>query len=359
MVVEQLWQPVPGGSGTYVVELARALRDRPDVALRGIAARHAGPPPDAPDLGPLTRRSALPRRLLYPAWQYLGVPRAEHVLPELDVCHATTWAVPPTRRPLVVTVHDVAFLDRPDHFTAHGLTFFHRALAQVVRRADAVIVPSEATARRCAEVGLGADRVHVVPHGAPSVPDADPADDAPARLGVRRPYVMWAGTVEPRKNLPNVVAAYTELARDPDAPDLVLVGPSGWGELPEIPPHLRGRVHVTGRVDVTDLHALYAGAEAFVFPSWDEGFGLPVLEAMAHGTPVVTSRGTACEEVLGGGGLVADPGDPGEIARALATVLGTGRDAIAARARARAATFTWQRAADLTVEAYRAAARNG
>ena len=352
LVVEQLWQPVPGGSGTYIRELAAALSRRHDVRPAGLAAGHRAPPPADWRLDVPVRQVPLPRRALYAAWQR-GLLRAELVLPGADVVHATTWAVPPTRRPLVVTVHDLAFLREPAHFTAHGNAFFRRALATVRDRAHAVVVPSRATAGECVAAGLDEELVHVVPHGV-DVPEVGPSQvtDVRRRHGIPGSYVMWAGTVEPRKNVPTLLEAYARLG---DAPDLVLVGPRGWGEVPEVPAALRGRVRTTGRVTREDLHALYAGADAFVFPSLAEGFGLPVLEAMAHGVPVVTSRGTACAEVLGTAGVLVDPGDPADVARGIREALGGGSAALARAGSDRAARFSWDAAAEATLAAYRAA----
>ena len=166
MVVEQLWQSVPGGSGTYIVELARALRGR-GARLAGLAARHGASPSPAelglPDM-PL-RFAHLPRPALYESWNRLGLPRAESTLPGAEVVHATTWAIPGTRLPLVVTVHDVAFLRSPEHFTRRGNAYFATALERTRREADAVVVPSTATADDCVAAGLDAGRIHVIPHG--------------------------------------------------------------------------------------------------------------------------------------------------------------------------------------------------
>ncbi|WP_318241596.1 glycosyltransferase family 4 protein [Cellulomonas avistercoris] len=360
MVVEQLYQPVPGGSGTYVVALGDALRRREDLRVVGIAAAHRGAPAADWRTQVPVRHAPLPRRLLYAAWQHAHVPRAEHVArTALDVCHATTWAVPPTRAPLVVTVHDLAFLEGPELFTPHGNAFFRRALDDVRRRADAVVVPSRATADDCVRAGIDPDLLHVVPHGV-DVPRPSPTAvaAAQARLDVGSDYVMWAGTVEPRKNVDRLLEAYAAaVAADPGVPDLVLTGPAGWGAEPVVPPSVRTRVRRTGRVSRDDLHALLAGATAFVFPSLSEGFGFPVLEAMAHGTPVVTSRATACAEVLGDTGVLVDPLDVDDIARGILTALGPDGARMRVAGRARAATYTWDTAAERTVDAYRAAVR--
>ncbi|OMG28687.1 glycosyl transferase family 1, partial [Actinomyces naeslundii] len=163
MVVEQLWQPVPGGSGTYIVELSRALRAR-QVPVAGITARHqAAPSPREMGLPPMPMRSShLPRAALYESWNRLGLPRAESILPGAQLIHATTWALPPTSLPLAVTVHDLAFLRTPEHFTPRGNAYFSRSLERVIAEASAIIVPSQATADDCIAAGIDAARLYVI-----------------------------------------------------------------------------------------------------------------------------------------------------------------------------------------------------
>lgn len=358
LTVEQLWQPAPGGSGRYVRALAEALLRRDDVRPVGLVARHSVPPDPAwapPDALPLVA-SRLPRALLYEAWS-----RWRHGRTLSGVLHATTWAVPPARgRPLVVTVHDLAFLRDPAHFTARGNAFFRRALRIVRDEADQVIAVSATTRDDCLAAGFEADRVQVVPHGV-TVPTVTPAqvEGLRAGLGLTRPYVLWCGTVEPRKNLPRLLTAFAAVAQQVDV-DLVLVGPQGWGDdrvleqaAAAVP---AGRLHRVGAVDEVTLHAAYAGARAFCFPSLWEGFGLPVLEAMAHGVPVVTSAGTATAEVGGGAALLVEPTDPDEIARAMLAAVGDEHDHLADASLAHAAGHTWDRCAARTLEVYRLAA---
>lgn len=358
LTVEQLWQPVPGGSGTYIVELATALADA-GADVVGLAAAHRGGPPADLRLPVPVRHAPLPRRLLYDAWNRLPVPRAEHLVPGADVVHATTWAVPPTRRPLVVTVHDVAFLRDPGHFTPRGVRFFTRALARTRDQADVVVVPSEATAVDCVAAGIDRDRLAVVPHG---VRVAAPAPDDVAAFrathGLARPYVLWTGTREPRKNLVGLLAAFELVADDEPELDLVLVGPAGWGDDADVPAAVRARVHHLGRLAWPDLQLAYAGARAFCFPSLWEGFGMPVLEAMGHGVPVVTSAGTSMAEVADGAALLVDPRDPDALAAAIGRAVGPDHDALGAAGRAVAERATWATAAVRTLAAYdRATAR--
>ena len=356
--MEQCWQPVPGGSGTYIVELARALANVPGLDVVGVAARHAGPPP--PDWAPPVpvRHSVLPRRGLYDSWQRLHLPRAERLSGGADVVHATTWAVPPTNRPLVVTVHDVAFLHDRAHFTARGNAFFRRALQTTRTHAGAVIVPSRVTADDCIAAGIGAARITVIPHGS-RVSAPAPAEVAAWRAGtgLARDYVLWCGTVEPRKNLPGLFAAFALLAPVRPDLDLVLVGPHGWGRLPELPGGLDpNRVRVLGPLSRAALDAAYAGATAFCFPSIREGFGLPVLEAMQHGTPVVTSRGTSCAEIADDAALLVDPLDPVALAGALLEATGPAAPDLRRRGLDRAAHFSWATCASATAAVYRSIA---
>lgn len=355
--VEQLWQPVPGGSGTYIVELVDALGDVPDLDVVGLAARHAGPPPADWPLDVPVHHLPLPRALLYEAWQRLGVPRAEWVAAGIDVVHATTWALPSTRRPLVVTVHDLAFLQDAAHFSRRGNAFFRRALDRTRAVADAVIVPSRVTADDCLAAGLDPARLTVVPHGS-RVTSPSEADVRAwrHRAGLSRDYVLWCGTVEPRKNLRTLLAAFALAGKALGDLDLVLVGPPGWGRMPALPDGLpRERVHVLGHLDRAALDTAYAGARAFCFPSVREGFGLPVLEAMQHGTPVVTSAGTACAEVAGDAALLVDALDARAMAAALVDATGNAHDELARRSLVRASGFSWSAAAQATAEVYRTA----
>jgi glycosyltransferase involved in cell wall biosynthesis len=361
MTVEQLWQPVPGGSGTYIRELVRALGDDDTAEVVGVAARgHGGHP--IGELGINVHASRLPRTALYQGWNSWRAPSIPRSCGDVDVIHATTWAIPPRSRPLVVTVHDLAFLRAPEHFTARGNRYFRRALNVALTDADLVLVPSLTTADDCHLHGFSPDRVRVVPHGvrARAVATSEVAD-LRARFHLHSPYVLWCGTLEPRKNLPTLLDAFADVAKhDPDL-SLVLVGPKGWGRTAAtISARLGGplaeRVAVLGRLSDDDLQVAYAGARAFCFPSLWEGFGMPVLEAMAHGTPVVTSSGTSMAEFTEGAGLLVDPRDPDALAGAILDATGPRHDELAASASVRARDYTWAHVAEQTVDAYRSLA---
>lgn len=357
LTVEQLWQPVPGGSGTYVRELTQGLAARGDVSVAGARARGGsagthGLPPAMP-----VHRSALPRPVLYEAWSRWRRPRLAG--PRPDVIHATTWAVPPPSAPLVVTVHDLAFRRAPEHFTPRGVRFFERGLDIVRHEAAVVVTPSDATRLDCLDAGIEDSRIRVVPHGAGGLPVTETeVDRFRRRHALERPFVLWCGALEPRKNVAGLVDAYRLLvARGADL-DLVLAGPPGWGDaehdvasrLASVP---ADRVHRLGPLSVHDLHLAYAAARVFCFPSWWEGFGMPVLEAQSHGTPVVTSRGTSMAEVGGDGVVLVDPADPDAIAEGIEHAAGEGHDVLSRAAVENAARYTWERSAAAHVEAYR------
>lgn len=356
--LEQCWHEVPGGTARASIDLATALLGFDEVELVGVAARHRVLPPD-PWRPPIpVRHHRLPRLALYETWHGLRRPAVESVTGPVDVVHVVGGAVVGHRAPLVVTVHDVAFRHHPGMYTRHGLRFLERALQLTRREAAVVAVPSQATLDDCVAAGIEADRLRHVPWGV-EVTDPGPDDVARARrsvgLGPDEPYVVVVGTLEPRKNLRRLFAAWRLLDRTDVR--LVVVGPSGWGDAlgDDAPPT---SVLLAGFVDVATRDALYRGAVTSVYPSLFEGFGLPVLESMALGCPVVTSAGTATEELVSGGaGVTVDPEDPASIAAGVAAMLDDGaeRDRVAAAALARAETYTWRRAASAMVDVYRGA----
>jgi glycosyltransferase involved in cell wall biosynthesis len=303
----------------------------------------------------------LPRRPLHEAWSRAGLPRPGG---GLDLVHAPSLAFPNRgRRPLIVTVHDVLFLEFPEAYTAHGRAFHRRALSRL-SQADLVICPSRtaADALRSLKQELP-KRIRVVPLGTDLVRPADP-NWVLRELGVEGPYVVWMGTIEPRKNLRRAIGGFLQATNDDrgtERPKLLLVGPAGWLDRPIMDlldePVVRERVRRVGRLDRDRQAAVYAGAEALLLPSLGEGFGLPVLEAMACGTPVVTSDRSSLPEVAGDAAVFCDPLDEGSIAAALSSVLRDPElaDRLRERGLARAAQFTWERTARETAACYREA----
>lgn len=356
LTLEQCWHRVPGGTAVAALGMARALKGRDDVDVVGIAARHRSAPSTGYEVPVPVRHFRLPRLALYESWHRLRRPRVESVTGAVDVVHATTIAIPPKTCPLVVTIHDLAFLHEPAHFTRRGASFFRKGLGLALTDADVVMCPSEATARDCVAAGFDESKVRVIPLGVDTTAVSDDqVRRTQIRHGLTRPFVLWTGTVEPRKNLRRLVEAW---ARVGHGYDLVLVGPTGWNE--DLDAVIRSSVRddrdvrMLGFVDRGELDALYAGAALFCWPSLREGFGFPVLEAMAQGAPVVTSRGTSTEELAGDAAVLVDPADPSSIAEGMGRVLGD--EALAQKLRAagpdRARLYTWDRTGDLLHNAY-------
>lgn len=325
MTLAQCWHKVPGGTAVAALEFSRRLDALGDVEVVGIAARRSQPAPEpyVPEVE--MRHHKLPRPLLYETWQRLKWPSPDALVPDADLLHATTVIVPPTIKPLVVTIHDLAFLHYPELFTARGIRVMTRGFEQARDLAELVFCSSQATLDDCEQRGIDPAKLRLIPLGVSSE-RASAAEVAAVlkQYELSGSYLLWNGTVEPRKNLPRLLEAFGLLDETLDL-DLVLVGPEGWNESLVEPLSALGekatRVKRLGFVPGRDLAALHASAEVFCFPSLFEGFGFPVLEAMAQGTPVVTSRGTSTEELLGDAGLLVDPLDAGDIAGAITRLL--------------------------------------
>ena len=333
---------MPGGTATAVDATLAALVERGDHRFSGIAAAHRTGP-----ISPIpidTHHHRLPRPALYEAWHRLGWPRSGS---DADVIWAPAMAVPPRSRPLVVTIHDVDFLEHPERLSRRGASFFPRAWRAACDRADRIVVPSNVVADKVRTHGVSKKRIEVIPWGVTG--GQVPLDDqnlVAERLGLPERFVLWIGTAEPRKNLPRLVAAMQEpeLRTVP----LVVAGPAGWGiDLADTLAPLGERALGLGLLDRADLLSVYARATVFVYPSLDEGFGLPVLEAMVQGTPVVTSFGTSTEEASGGAAELVDPYDHSSISAGIARLLAD-EELSAERSAAgveRAADATWARTA--------------
>ncbi|TQJ04794.1 glycosyltransferase involved in cell wall biosynthesis [Amycolatopsis cihanbeyliensis] len=344
VIAEQLLAPVPGGTGRYTGELLRALAETtPDGwRLTSVVARHAevGPARRAGVRGP--RVLPLPPRALVAAWQ-AGLP----LWPGGDAVHAPTPLAPPRsgRRTLSVTVHDTVPWTHPETLTRRGVSWHRSMITRATRRADAVVVPTEAVAAGLAAYAPGPAPVRVVGHGvAPVLTGAEAAD-----LDLPRRYVLAVGTLEPRKGIDVLIQAVAGL----DSVPLVLVGQPGWGGLDPralaeehgLPEH---RLRVLGRLSDAELAQALRRASVLAAPSLAEGFGLPVLEAMACGVPVVHSDVAALVEVAGAAGITVPRADPAALTGALRSVLEEPGLAprLGAAGRARAERFSWQRAAE-------------
>ncbi|MFN8035217.1 MAG: glycosyltransferase family 1 protein [Acidimicrobiia bacterium] len=360
--VGQLLQPTPGGIGRYVEELVLALRDQPVSMLPfaagplppAVRARLGGPGHAELAYRDLGRPHGSQRYLL---WHYLRGPGLR--LGEVDVVHAPSVAVPPPgRAPLVVTIHDVAFLRCPEHFTRWGVRFHARGLALSRRHAAAIVVASEFTRDELVREGFDPVRLHVVPHGVRVDAPAPPDDATRLRtLGIERPFVLFVGTIEPRKGVALLIDVVREVRATHPSLALAVAGPRGWGAVAGLD---EPWVHELGAVEDRDLDALYRTALLCAVPSSYEGFGFPALEAMARGCPVLASDTTSLPEVLGDGGLLLPVDDRRAWRDAIVTLVDDAdrRAALGERGRIRAGQYTWERSAAGHLAAYRAAAHH-
>ncbi len=353
--IRPLLEPKRSGVGTYTAEIAKALvrRGAHDYAL--FANGRTRVPEDVPPPSPrVTHRfSRYPNRLLNAAFAFLGAPAIERLAGPADVVYLPNLNFAATRLPLVVTVHDLSFVRFPKFFSSKQ-RLWHAAVgtASLIRRARMVVAVSEHTRRDVIETfGVPEDAVAVAGPGVGPAYGPRPDDEkarvrAKYRLG--RPFFLFLGAIEPRKNIVGLIDAYERVDADLD---LVIAGGKGWlyedvfrraAKSPK-----RDRIRFVGYVDETDKPALYSAAEALVYPSYYEGFGMPPLEAMACGTPVVASHVSSLGEVVGDAGLLVDPEDAEDIASAMRAVTGDRRLAAELRARGaeRARRYTWDASA--------------
>ncbi len=300
------------------------------------------------------------------AWEHLALPALTR-RDRLDLFHGTVNVTPlGLPCPSVVTIHDLAFLRFPEQVTAKRYRYLSRTVRSSVKRATGVLAVSEGTKRDIVDLlGVEPGKIVVTPLGVDE--RFRRIDDAALthfreQAGIERPFVLFVGTLEPRKNLPRLVEAFTLIAKDVPH-DLVVIGPEGWltSEIHESSARLldRGRIQFRGFVPDGQLPAWYSASDLFAYPSLYEGFGLPALEAMACGAPVLTSSVSSMPEVVGDAGLTVDPLDSQAISDGMLKVLSEPglREDLRRRGPERAKRFTWHRTAELTVAAYREAIR--
>lgn len=352
------------GLGRYAWELFRELgKLDAQIAVRPVSAHASISPAEVAAMRDKHGYVPLPwgRRATASLWSAFGAPAVERWAPWAEVVHSVEldYRVA-TRKPLVVTIHDIGPLTHPHYFTAAHPWLLRTALRSAVRRAAAIICVSQATADAVREYVKCdvADRMVIIPEGVSEEFFAlDEVGSAATHPATGAPYFLWTGSINPRKNVDRVVRAFEEIAaRLPH--HLVLCGGSGWDASESVRRARRSpvakRIHLPGRVSDERLRELYRGATAFVFASLLEGFGLPILEAMASGCPVITSNISSMPEVAGGAALLVDPLNVAELANAMERIAS---DAPLARelvvgGRARAAQFRWRDCAARVANVY-------
>jgi glycosyltransferase involved in cell wall biosynthesis len=358
------------GVGNYCYYLLKHLLQLPD-SLGSAECRVTGfsaslTPPRLDGFESLRyRRLKIPTRALYKSWEWFRFPRIELLMPGIDVYHATNYFLPPARSARrVVTFHDLAFIRRPELCSPKISGMFARNAARFAAEADAVIACSESTRTDTIEL-LGADPAKVVVAYEAVDEDFAPIEraEAAAKLertyGIRQPFLLFVGTIEPRKNLCALVQAFARIAGDiPHT--LVLAGGPGWNSQPVFEAieqlGLRDRVLCTGFVsNHSDLACFYSAADLFVFPSLYEGFGLPLLEAMTCGCPIGASNTSSVPEVAGEAALYFDPASPDDIAATIMRLIEDAplRNSLVARGLAQAEKFSWDNCARATMDVYK------
>lgn len=297
-------------------------------------------------------------RPLRELWRRFDRPPIEWWTGEIDVVHGPNYVVPPARHaPGLVTIHDLTFHHHPEMSTTDTLQY-PGLIARALRRGAWVHTESEFVAGEiCDRYRVDPERVVVVPLGVSALPEADPARGHDLAGGKR--YLLALGTVEPRKDLPLLVDAFDLIAAEDPEIRLVIAGPHGWGadeltERIERSPH-RDRVVRLGWVSDSDRSALLRGARVLAYPSRYEGFGLPPLEAMSVGTPVVATAVGALPEVLGDAARLVDTGDAAALAGAISELVDQGppRDELIGRGRRRAERYSWPACAEGMADLYR------
>lgn len=352
-----------GGTATYVRQLMNRLSVHPELTIEPFAFRT----PQAARKTVLSRLGTLRRDLL---WSQVALPAQAHQR-GVDVLHLTGGAIPlASRCPRVVTVHDdVSVLHHREFYTPWMVQYTRTVRLRAIKRAQGIITQSEFSRQAMVKaLGLADDRIDVIPLGVderfflPLAPEE--LDEVRQRLALHRPYLLHVGVLSPRKNLVRLMRAFQALRRRHAIPhQLVLAGSRGWADAEILEARAQldpagSDIVLPGPV-VDDLPALYRMADLVVYPSLYETFGLPPLEGMASGVPVVASNIAAIPEVTGDAALLVDPTDEEALAEAIWHVLSSPaqRDEMTRRGKERAAAFTWQRTAAETIRVYQRVAR--
>ncbi len=360
--------PAPTGVGNYCYYLLKhLLADYGDVDFVGFASGRRRPALQELDGRLYYRYMPVPTRALYRAWLRWGRPRVDRLLGGVDVYHATNYFLPPVQAARrVVTIHDLAFLVSPELASPRIVGPYSKHMARFAGEADHILTYSEATKADVVEyLEVSPDKITVAPmavdDGFALVPREEAARRVKETYGIDTPFLLFVSTLEPRKNVPTLLRAFAKITRYyPHR--LVLIGSVGWNAddifrtLDKL--NLGDRVVRPGFVPHRELPIFYCAADAFVFPTLYEGFGLPLLEALTCGCPVVASDNSSVPEVTGDAALRSPAHDADAIAEDISRVLSNEalREEMVRRGLAHARRYSWKACARATYNVYRSLA---
>jgi glycosyltransferase involved in cell wall biosynthesis len=350
--------PKPAGAGRYVFELAKGLVRHDSlhttlIARGNDAFRWEGVGGTVAAVVPQSR----PHRLLWEQTRLSPFLRKHNI----TVHHAPHYTMPErAKTPVVVTIHDMTFFDNPEWHEKSKVYVFQRAIKAAVKRASALIAVSSDTAARVRN-RFGDVDITVIPHGVDHLrfnPDAIEGErDELSKAGVPDEYIAFVGTIEPRKNLPSLIRAFDKIAKQHPSLHLVIAGQRGWAleefdRALEASPN-QSRIVLPGYLSEPLIPALLRNARAVAYPSLAEGFGLPALEALACGAPLVAGSGSALDEVTNGGAILIDQHDVDALADGLRQALDEDRDVASKKGPQAALLFTWESAVTKHIDVYR------
>ncbi len=354
------------GVGAYLKSLLRHMLPQQDKdRLLGLSSGMRAMDHESLEGISAHRHIKIPTRLLYQAWSAFGLPRADRLLGGVDVYHATNYFLPPVARARrVLTIYDLAFLKHPEWCSPKIVGPFARNVPRFAREADAILTCSQATKLDIVECcGVDPEKITVAYGAADAslnpMPRESAAEALRLRYGIEGPFLLFVSTLEPRKNVLNLLRAFERLLSEiPHT--LLLVGGQGWQsealETLLAPLETEGRVRRMGYVPSRDeLPAFYGAADLFVFPSLYEGFGLPVIEALACGCPVLTANNSSLPEVGGEAARYVQAESPKSIAEGIQQVLSNAvlQDEMRHKGLEQARRFSWDASARVTLDLYR------